>query len=83
MHSSFEEVGESLEPKVHSESRRTLGSYNKIHKGARPKINWVASSRVGRNPESVQGYLHEMLVPARDVSTCTSMHINVIISKLP
>jgi len=63
VHSSFEEVGESLEAKVHSESRRTLGRYNKTHKGARPKINWVASPRVGRNPGSVQEYLHEILVP--------------------
>jgi len=56
-------VGETPEAKVRSGSKRTLGSYHETHKGARPKTNWVASSGIGRNPESVQGYLHEMLVP--------------------
>ena len=53
---------ESPEAKVRSGSKRTLDSYHETHKGARPKINWVASPRVGRNSESVQGYLHEMLI---------------------
>jgi len=35
----------------------------KPHKGARPKTYWVAISGVGRIPEFVQEYLHEMLVP--------------------
>ena len=29
----------------------------------RPKTNWAVSPGVGRNPKSIQGYLHEMLVP--------------------
>jgi len=56
-------VGESPEAKVRLGSKRTLNSYYETHKDARPETNWVASSRVGGNPESVPGYLHEMLVP--------------------
>ena len=57
-HSSFEKVGERQEAKVHSGSKRTLSSYHETHKGTGLKpIGWVASPGVGRNPESVQGYL--------------------------
>ena len=60
---SFKEVGESPRARVRSGSRHTLGSYHETHKGARPNTYWVAIPGVGRNPEYVQGYLHERLVP--------------------
>ena len=60
----FREVGERVRrARVRSGFRLTLGSYHETHKGARLKTNWVASPGVGRNSESVQGYMHEMLVP--------------------
>ena len=49
---------ESPEAKVHSGSKRTLDSYHETHNGAGLK----SYPGVGRNPEIVQGYLHEMLV---------------------
>ena len=61
MHFSSEVVGESPEAKVRSGSKRTLGSYHEIHKGA--GLEPLGSSLgVGKNLESVQEYLHEMLV---------------------
>ena len=56
-------MGESPRTGVHSASKHTLGSDHETHKGVRPKTNWLVSSRVGRNPKLVQGYLHEMLEP--------------------
>jgi len=55
-------VGESLEAKVRLESKSTLGSYHETHKGAglEPLSSYPGSAQ---NPESVQEYLHEMLVP--------------------
>ena len=61
-HFSFEIVGESPEAKVRSGSKRTLGRYHETYKGACLE-SLVASPGVGRNLESVQEYLHEMLVP--------------------
>jgi len=55
-------VGESLEAKVCLESKRTLGRYHKTYKGTGLN-HWVANLGLGRNPESVREYLHEMLVP--------------------
>jgi len=56
-HSSFEKVSEILKDRVCPGSKRTLGSYHKTHKGARPKTYWVAIPGVHRNLESRQGYL--------------------------
>ena len=70
-------MGESLKARVRPGSKRTLGSYHETHKGAKPKPYWVAIPRVGRNPESVQEYLHERLVPHEHT------YKHVIISKLP
>ena len=56
-------MGESPEAKVHSGSKRTPGpgSYHKTYKGA--GLEPLGSSLgVDRNLESVQEYLHEMLV---------------------
>ena len=55
-------MSNSLKARVRPGSKRTLSSYHETHKGAKPKINWVASPGVGKNPESVQEYPHEMLV---------------------
>jgi len=44
-------------------SKRTLGNYHETYKGLRPKTYWVVIPGVGRNPESVQEYQHEMLAP--------------------
>jgi len=56
-------VDESLRVRARSGSRCILGSYNETYKGASPKTNCVASPGVSRNPESVQGFLYEILVP--------------------
>jgi len=55
-------VGESPEAKVRSWSKRSLGSNHETHKGA--GLNQLGSQPgADRNPESVQEYLHEMLLP--------------------
>ena len=55
-------MGERPEAKVRSGSKRTLSIYHETHKGTglEPLGSQPGS---GRNPESVQEYLHEMLVP--------------------
>jgi len=63
VHSSLEEVGESQRDRVRSGYKRTLDSYHETHKSVRPETHWVAIPVVGRNSESIQGYLHEILVP--------------------
>jgi len=55
-------VGESPDAKIRSESKRTLGSYHETHKGTGLKpLDSQPGNR--QNPESVQEYLHEMLIP--------------------
>ena len=68
---------ESPRARVRSGSRRTLGSYHETHKGAMPKTNRIASSGVGRNLESVQGYLHETLVPHEHTYKCENIQVTV------
>ena len=62
MHFSFEVVGESLEAKVRSGSKRTLGSHHENHKGIGLKL-------LGSQLESGQKPRVGTRVPARDFST--------------
>jgi len=62
-HFSFEVVGESLEAKVRSGSKRTLGSYHETHK-------WdTGLEPLGSQPGSGQKPRVDTRVSVRDVST--------------
>ena len=62
-HFSFKVVGERARRLKYARGLSALSVTTTKPIGCRPKTNWAVSLGVGRNPESVQEYLHEMLVP--------------------